>query len=119
MAGHSNVMKRIVLALSAFALASCGSGPITASTIASLDTSAMIPVTDAIAIASNELPGGFVASAMLDLEDGTEKDEENEPLSYEVAIFVESTGELWHVGVDAKTGEIVEKEIEGSEPEEE
>ena len=104
------------LFLLALLTASCGqSGKMTASVISGLDTANMIPVTDAITIASNTLPGGFVAGAKLDLEDANGGDPENEPLSYEVEIFTSETGELWHVGVDAKTGAITEREVENSD----
>ena len=97
-------MNKLHTLLATLSLAACGSGaPMTASTVASLDTGHMIPLAEAIAIATATLPGGFVASAKLDLEDAGRVDPENEPLSYEVAIFMSDTGQLWHVGVNVDT----------------
>jgi len=106
-------MNKLHTLFATLTMTACGSGAsMTASTVASLDTGHMIPISEAIAIATATLPGGFVASAKLDLEDVGTVDPENEPLSYEVAIFMSDTGQLWHVGVNVDTGDIVEREIE-------
>ncbi len=96
--------------LFAAALPACGRGPMTASHLAALDTAGMIPLTQAIAAAEEALAGGYVAGAALDMEDPD--DNEKEPLQYEVVVYTAETNQVWHVGVNATTGEIIEKEVE-------
>ena len=104
----------LAMALLAATASACSGGTsISATTMSSLDTTKMIPVATAIQTALERVPGGFVVSAQLDLEDaGSDPTPENEPLSYEVVVYTPNSATVWHVGVDVATGAITEAEIE-------
>jgi len=89
-------------------VASCNSSPGRLARMSALDTSAMIPLADAIAIARDRVPGGFPVEAALELED----DDENEPPAYEVVLYVAAEQQLIEVEVHAITGEVLEVEVQ-------
>jgi uncharacterized membrane protein YkoI len=76
--------------------------------MASLDQSSVISLSEALAIAQQDVPGGFVVEAALELED----DDEQEPPAYEVVLYVAADNQIIEVEVHAITGEVLEVEIE-------
>ena len=73
-----------------------------------MDTATMLTLSDALAIAQTEVPGGFAVEAELEIED----DDENEPPAYEVVFYVPADDQLVEVEVHAFTGEVLEVEDE-------
>ncbi|HZT13846.1 MAG TPA: PepSY domain-containing protein [Candidatus Baltobacteraceae bacterium] len=69
---------------------------------------ATITMAQAKAIALHELPGGKITDSELEKERG------GSGLRY--SFDVKYRGKTWEVGVDAKTGKVLEKAVEGANP---
>lgn len=88
---------------------SCSSsGAGRAARMRTVDTSAMITLDNAVAIAQAQVPNGFAIEAVLEVED----DDEQEPPAYEVVFWVPATQQVIEVEVHAMTGAVLEVEVE-------
>lgn len=103
-------MQRFLLVIAvALGLAGCeGSGSSRAALMADMDLSTLVTLEEAMAIAQNEVPGGYPVGSVLELED----DDEDEPPAWEVSYFVQGSNHILEVEVHALTGEVLEVEIE-------
>lgn len=100
----------VLLLLAALALsASCNSGVSSkVMALSAADLQSFIPLTQALDIAKQEVPDGVPVEVELEIED----DDENEPPAFEVVLFVPGSNVLMEVEVDAKTGKVLEVEVE-------
>ena len=72
------------------------------------DTTLMLDLSEAVAIAQEQVPNGFAMAVELELED----DDENEPPAYEVLFYESAEDQLIEVEVHAFTGDVLEVEVE-------
>jgi len=77
-----------------------------AAAAASTPSGATITMAQAKVIALHQLPGGKITGSELEKERG------GSGLRY--SFDVKYHGETWEVGVDAKTGKVLEKSVEGA-----
>ena len=107
---------RPVLLCIALLLGCSSSAPsATAAKLAKLDVESFISLGAALEIAQKEVPNGFAIEAELEVED----EDENEPPAFEIEFFVAGENQIIEVEVDAKTGEVLEVEVEDDDEDDE
>ena len=94
--------------LAAAFAASVLSPALAASTPSTYQHEAKITMAQARAIALKAMPGGNITAAELEKENG------GSGLRY--SFDVKAHGKTYEIGVDAKTGKILEKSVEGANP---